>query len=147
MPDKTTRPLLSIGRRLYRKSTATRRRGPGPRCCRPTWPAANPVAGGRCIIHAESAMPRILNALKDIQHAQGWIPEVELKALSDRLNVPLYHLQGLASFYPHFRLTPPARVEVRVCQDLSCHLGGSRATRAALAEAAQGHDVRVEGIS
>jgi len=40
--------------------------------------------------------------------------------------VPVYQLHGVASFFPHFRLHPPAPVEVRVCADMSCHLNGAR---------------------
>jgi len=50
---------------------------------------------------------------------------VELEALARRIEMPLYRLHGVASFYPHFHLTPPARAEVRVCADISCHLRGA----------------------
>ena len=38
---------------------------------------------------------------------------------------PLYEIEGLVSFYPHFRTTPPVRVTLRVCHDLSCWLRGA----------------------
>jgi formate dehydrogenase beta subunit len=38
---------------------------------------------------------------------------------------PLYEIEGLISFYPHFRTTPPERVVLRVCHDLSCWLRGA----------------------
>ena len=94
-------------------------------------------------------MSRIINELKDLQAKTGWLADADLKLLSDRVNVPLYHLQGLASFYPHFKLEPPAKLEVLVCQDLSCHLRGSTATCAALKLAAERRapEVRVAGVS
>src|SRR5262245_23842415 len=55
----------------------------------------------------------------------------ELHALSARIKVPVYQLHGVASFFPHFRLHPPAPVEVRVCADMSCHLNGAQALQAA----------------
>ena len=38
---------------------------------------------------------------------------------------PLYEIEGLISFYPHFRTRPPVKVEVRACHDLSCWLQGA----------------------
>jgi NADH:ubiquinone oxidoreductase subunit F (NADH-binding)/NADH:ubiquinone oxidoreductase subunit E len=67
----------------------------------------------------------IFDDLKAIQHQHGYLPSAELEALSNRIGVPLYHLHGVASFYPHFHLTPPARAEVRICADMSCHLRGA----------------------
>src|SRR5262249_46831574 len=44
--------------------------------------------------------------------------------LSHTHTIPLYRLQELVSFYPHFRTTPPPRVELTVCRDMSCWLAG-----------------------
>src|SRR5205085_9902561 len=41
------------------------------------------------------------------------------------LGVPIYRLFGVASFFPHFRLTPPPALDVRVCTDMSCHVRGA----------------------
>jgi formate dehydrogenase beta subunit len=68
----------------------------------------------------------IIHELHTIQKQHGYLPAAELQALSRRLNVPLYRLYGVASFYPHFRLQPPATLEIRVCSDVSCHLRGAR---------------------
>jgi NADH:ubiquinone oxidoreductase subunit F (NADH-binding)/NADH:ubiquinone oxidoreductase subunit E len=67
----------------------------------------------------------IIQELNTIQERCGYLPVDELQALSRRLNIPLYRLHGVASFYPHFRLQPPPAVEIKVCRDLSCHLRGA----------------------
>jgi hypothetical protein len=67
----------------------------------------------------------IIQELKAIQEEHGYLPAEELQALSRRLNVPLYRLHGVASFYPHFRLQPPPAVEVQVCSDIACFLRGA----------------------
>ena len=67
----------------------------------------------------------IIEELRAIQHRLRFLPAEELRALAARINVPLYRLYAVASFFPHFRLTPPAPVEVRVCVDMSCHLWGA----------------------
>ncbi len=67
----------------------------------------------------------ILHELHTMQNQYGYLPAAELQALSRQLQVPLYRLYGVASFYPHFRLQPPAVVEMKVCRDFSCYLRGA----------------------
>jgi formate dehydrogenase/NADH-quinone oxidoreductase subunit F len=69
--------------------------------------------------------PSLIPALNAIQERVGWLPREELVALSRDVRRPLYEIEGLVSFYPHFRTEPPKRVELRVCHDLSCWLRGS----------------------
>src|ERR1700750_1894834 len=69
--------------------------------------------------------PSLIPALHAIQERVGWLPREELVALSREVHRPLYELEGLISFYPHFRTTPPQRVTLRVCHDLSCWLRGA----------------------
>jgi NADH:ubiquinone oxidoreductase subunit F (NADH-binding)/NADH:ubiquinone oxidoreductase subunit E len=76
--------------------------------------------------------------LRAIQRQHGYLPAESLRDVSERLQIPLYHVQGVASFFPHFRLLPPPPVEVRVCADMSCHLrGGDRLRRGLEARVAQ----------
>src|SRR5262249_56732358 len=64
----------------------------------------------------------IIDDLRAIQHEHGYLPADALRDLAERLQLPLYHVQGVASFFPHFHLAPPPRVRVRVCADMSCRL-------------------------
>ncbi|MCI0538242.1 MAG: NAD(P)H-dependent oxidoreductase subunit E, partial [Verrucomicrobiales bacterium] len=70
--------------------------------------------------------------LKAIQGLHGYLPAEQLELLSKKIDVPLYRLHGVASFYPHFHLTPPARAEIRICSDMSCHLRGAGELKACL---------------
>jgi NADH:ubiquinone oxidoreductase subunit F (NADH-binding)/NADH:ubiquinone oxidoreductase subunit E len=83
----------------------------------------------------------LINDLKAIQEQYGYLPEDELRAFSQRTATPLYRIQAVASFYPHFRLRPGPRLEVKVCTDLSCHLAGARR----LCQAAQRHAETITG--
>ncbi len=67
----------------------------------------------------------IVPALHAIQHEYGYLQREALDAFSKESGIPLHRLQSVASFFPHFRLTPPTRVTLRICRDLSCHLAGS----------------------
>src|SRR5262245_47210886 len=67
----------------------------------------------------------IFDDLRGIQDQYGYLPADKLEALSKTSQIPLYHIHGVADFYPHFHLTPPAKVMVRVCSDMSCHLRGA----------------------
>jgi len=78
--------------------------------------------------------PSLIPALNAIQERAGWLPREELESLSHEVHRPLYEIEGLISFYPHFRTEPPKTVELRVCHDLSCWLRGAEARIAALRE-------------
>jgi formate dehydrogenase beta subunit len=78
--------------------------------------------------------PSLIPALNAIQERVGWLPREELVSLSREVHRPLYEIEGLISYYPHFRTDPPKTVELRVCHDLSCWLRGAEARIAALRE-------------
>ncbi len=69
-----------------------------------------------------------IEELYALQETTGYLSEEDLRALSKKLGVPLYELEGISSFYPHFRRTPPPTYRVGACRDLACHLrDGGRA--------------------
>ena len=78
--------------------------------------------------------PSLIPALNAIQERVGWLPREELVTLSHEVHRPLYEIEGLISFYPHFRTAPPKPVELRACHDLSCWLRGGDARIRALRE-------------
>src|SRR5437763_555395 len=56
----------------------------------------------------QGARRRIVQALEEAQrHHQGYLPPSVLRTLAAELGVPSYHLYGLATFFPHFRLEAP----------------------------------------
>ncbi|HUF23828.1 MAG TPA: NAD(P)H-dependent oxidoreductase subunit E [Vicinamibacterales bacterium] len=89
----------------------------------------------------------VFDELRAIQRVHGYLPEGALRALAEQLDMPLYRLQSVASFYPHFFLTPPSRAEVRVCGDMTCHRYGGGRLRDALARRFQGQDVNIQHVS
>lgn len=92
----------------------------------------------------------IVQELHKLQHEHHYLPADELHALSERIGVPLCRLHEVASYFPHFRLTPPPAVEVRVCRDMACWLHGSAACKQQLTTLAGeigGSQVEVESAS
>jgi len=67
----------------------------------------------------------IFDDLRAIQREFGYLPAAKLQAVAEARSMQLRDVHAVASFYPHFFLTPPARVDVRVCADMSCHLRGA----------------------
>jgi NADH:ubiquinone oxidoreductase subunit F (NADH-binding) len=91
----------------------------------------------------------IVQRLHEIQDRLGYLPDAELAAVAREAGVPLYRVQEVASFFPHFRQewNPPPRVEVRVCRDMSCHLAGAAKLLADFKGLAKRGEVEVEGVS
>jgi NADH:ubiquinone oxidoreductase subunit F (NADH-binding)/NADH:ubiquinone oxidoreductase subunit E len=89
-----------------------------------------------------------IEELYALQEALGHLSEEDLRALSERSGIPLYELQAVSSFYPHFRRTPPPALRVGACRDASCHLrDGGRSLRRVAALCAGRSDVEFEEIS
>jgi formate dehydrogenase beta subunit len=89
--------------------------------------------------------PSLIPALNAIQERVGWLPREELVSLSRDVHRPLYEIEGLVSFYPHFRTDPPKKAELRVCHDLSCWLRGADERIAAVKDR-YGSDADVEVV-
>jgi formate dehydrogenase beta subunit len=86
--------------------------------------------------------PSLIPPLIAIQREHGWLPREQLVALSRDWRRPLYEIEGLISFYPHFRTSPPEQNEVAVCRDLSCWLAREPA---AIPDGATPHEVSCVG--
>ena len=87
--------------------------------------------------------PSLIPALYAIQERVGWLPREELVALARDVHRPLYEIEGLISFYPHFLTEPPKRVALHACRDLSCWLQGADERTAAIRQR-YGQDADVE---
>jgi formate dehydrogenase beta subunit len=92
----------------------------------------------------------IFDDLRAIQLRNGFLPKAELEELSQRTQTPFYQIHSVASFYPHFHLTPPSKAEIRVCADMSCRLNGAAELRADLERrfaSAWPEDVQIRDVS
>ena len=92
----------------------------------------------------------IFEDLKAVQREYGYLPAEKLQSIADARSMHVREVFTVASFYPHFHLHPPARVDVRVCTDMSCHLRGADALKRELQDrlrARGGNDCSVREVS
>ena len=80
----------------------------------------------------------MFDELRAIQREFGYLPADELHRLSLKINLPVSQIHTVASFYPTFNLTPPAKLDVRICSDMTCHLRGAQELRSSVERAFQG---------
>ena len=83
-------------------------------------PAPAETAGGPDPVQAT-----VTAALLRLQHRKGWLDDQDLRDLAPQLGVPIYKLEEIVSFFPHFRRERPPLVELLVCRDMSCHHRGA----------------------
>lgn len=88
----------------------------------------------------------LVPALWRIQEEFGHLEREAMQRYSRQAGVPLYRLQEVASFFPHFRLSPARPVVLRVCRDMVCQMAGA-AELLAQAGSLDGNEVTVESVS
>ncbi len=90
----------------------------------------------------------LIEHLHTLQDHQGYLSYSVLRALAERMNLPMATVYETATFYAHFDLvaendTPPAPITIRVCDSLSCQLAGADALSEALKSTLNPEEVRV----
>lgn len=66
----------------------------------------------------------VVSELSHFQHEHGYVTESAIREIAQKLALPVYKVYGVASFYPHYRFTPPPKAVVTICRDLSCWMAG-----------------------
>src|SRR6188472_3349776 len=92
-------------------------------------------------------MASLIPALHRIQHQFGYLKREALQQFSEESGVPLYRLHSVASFFPHFQLTPPKAVTLKICRDMACHMSGAGETLRELQNSLGNGQVAVQGVS
>src|SRR5215471_5806672 len=125
-PDRQD-PRAQVLRGEDRGGLARRTHGPAgrERAGRPVMATARERAPGVEARAGKFPGPSLIPALYAIQERVGWLPREELVALARDVHRPLYEIEGLISFYPHFLTEPPKPVALHACRDLSCWLHGA----------------------
>jgi len=72
----------------------------------------------------KGAKRSLIAVLQDIQAEYNYLPRESLKAVSQRMNIPLIDVIGVATFYRAFSLKPRGRHVITVCLGTACHVRG-----------------------
>jgi NADH:ubiquinone oxidoreductase subunit E len=67
----------------------------------------------------------LIEVLQDLQETDGYLAEDALRAVSERLGVPLIEVYRVARFYKAFTLKPRGRHTLTVCMGTACHVRGA----------------------
>ena len=73
----------------------------------------------------EPLRENLIPVLQDLQDELGFLPEEAIDAAAQRLGISASDIYGVATFYSQFRLTPPGRHCLRICEGTACHVRGS----------------------
>ncbi|MFO7769519.1 MAG: NAD(P)H-dependent oxidoreductase subunit E [bacterium] len=68
---------------------------------------------------------QLIAILLDLQEELGYLPVTGLKYVAQNMEVPLTEIYAISTFYKSFRLTPPGRKQITICQGTACHVRGS----------------------
>lgn len=63
-----------------------------------------------------------------LQHAQdiyGYLPEDVIKYISEKTEIPVAKIMGVATFYTQFRLKPVGKYLIMLCKGTACHVNNS----------------------
>jgi NADH:ubiquinone oxidoreductase subunit E len=74
--------------------------------------------------HVQSALIPVLHYVQDLF---GFIPPKAINHVAQALGVPTVYVNGVASFYSYFSLTPKGVYTVSVCLGTACYVRGSQA--------------------
>ncbi len=90
----------------------------------------------------------LIEHLHRLQDNIGYLSLAHLRALAERMNLPMASIYETASFYAHFDLVhddelPPPAVTIRVCDSLACQMAGAEALSQALQQQLDPASVRL----
>ena len=67
----------------------------------------------------------LMPIMQKAQDIYGYLPYEVQKMISDKMNVPLEKIYGVATFYSQFTLFPKGMYQISVCLGTACYVKGS----------------------
>ena len=74
----------------------------------------------------------LISILHEIENLYNYLPAWALRHISEKLNIPMIQVYGVASFYDAFHLKPRGKHLIRVCKGTACYLRGAAQVSEAL---------------
>jgi len=82
--------------------------------------------------HYEDSRAASIEALKIVQKARGWVPDGAADAIGEILGIPASDVEGVATFYSQIFRQPVGRHIIRVCDSMTCFIGGHESVLGAI---------------
>ena len=82
--------------------------------------------------HYEDPRAASIEALKIVQKERGWVPDGAADAIGAILGIPASDVEGVATFYSQIFRQPVGRHVIRVCDSMTCYIGGHESVLAEL---------------
>ena len=79
------------------------------------------------IVAAYEAQPTaLIMILQEVQREYAYLPEDAIRRISERMDLALSQIYGVATFYKSFSLVPRGKHTLCVCTGTACHVRNSR---------------------
>ena len=82
--------------------------------------------------HYEDPRAASIEALKIVQKERGWVPDGAADAIGAIRGIPASDVEGVATFYSQIFRQPVGRHVIRVCDSMTCYIGGHESVLAEL---------------
>ena len=66
-----------------------------------------------------------LDALKIVQKRNGWVDDLQVSAIAQKLGIPATDIEGVATFYNRIYRQPVGRHVILICDSIACFLMGA----------------------
>jgi NADH-quinone oxidoreductase subunit E len=76
----------------------------------------------------------LIGILHEVQNRYSYLPEEELRYISNRTRVPITQIYSIVNFYNRFSLKPKGKNVICVCLGTACHVKGAGKVMDALQE-------------
>ena len=77
------------------------------------------------ILRSQRRTVTVLSSLIAIQDALGYLPPESISVVASYCNASVNDVYGVATYYPNFRMSPPADHKIELCWGPSCHIVGA----------------------
>lgn len=68
----------------------------------------------------------LMPVMQEVQNIFGYLPKEILELVSERLNVPLAEIYGVATFYSQFTFIPMGENKISICLGTACYVKGAQ---------------------
>lgn len=68
----------------------------------------------------------LMPVMQEVQNKFSYLPKEMLNLVSERLNIPLAEIYGVATFYSQFTFIPMGENKISVCLGTACYVKGAQ---------------------